>query len=232
MRSICRSINNIGRRTANASNCRPTCRTFTLIVNQNPITHPLLRKSIVQKVWSHSVVSNFSTEKTPEDSDGELPPIIIYEGAYCTKLRCLRVVSFGSSVFCTIGLPLGLAFTGMGGSVPFVGQVLIASTAIFISVSSTAFLQLVTHPYTVVLKEIPQKGNEGKTVALNDRVFRATRVGVYGQYRETEFTLKDAARITTSAHPFASVKIKGSFFYIFGRHFEDVPLRHALTNEL
>lgn len=224
-----RSISNIGLRTI-LNLRRPNYRTFTAVVNKkSAATHQSLRKSIV---GSNGSVSSFCTENAPVKSEDELPPIIIYEGAYCTKLRCLRIVSFGSSVFCTIGLPLGLAFTGMGGSVPFVGQVLIASTAIFISLSSTAFLQLVTHPYTVMLKEIPQKGNEGKTVALNDRVFRATRVGVYGQFRETEFTLKDAARLTTSAHPFASVKIKGSFFYIFGRHFEDVPLRHALTNEL
>ena len=224
-----RPISNIGLRTI-LNLRRPNYRTFTAVVNKkSAATHQSLRKSIV---GSNGSVSSFCTENAPVKSEDELPPIIIYEGAYCTKLRCLRIVSFGSSVFCTIGLPLGLAFTGMGGSVPFVGQVLIASTAIFISLSSTAFLQLVTHPYTVMLKEIPQKGNEGKTVALNDRVFRATRVGVYGQFRETEFTLKDAARLTTSAHPFASVKIKGSFFYIFGRHFEDVPLRHALTNEL
>ena len=164
------------------------------------------------------------------DSD-KATPIILYEGAYSTKLRCLRIVSFGSSVFCTVGLPLGLCFTGMGGSVPFVGQVLLASTAMLISLSSTAFLQVVTHPYTVVLKEIPQEVGESGIVELEKRVFRATRINFYGKFVETEFMMKDAARIKTSAHPFASVKIKGSFFYIFGRHMEDIPLRHGLTNE-
>ena len=216
-------------RTAASNLRRASCRTFVGITNDKHAISSSFRKHIDHRVWSSFSSSGFSTQSGADKSSGE--PIIVYEGAYCTKLRCLRVVSFTSSIFCTVGLPLGLAFTGMAGSVPFVGQVLIASTAIFISLSSTAFLQLVTHPYTVILKEIPQKHIEGEKIDQNNRMFRATRIGVYGQLKETEFLLKDAARITTSAHPFASVKIKGNFFYIFGRHIEDVPLRHALTNE-
>ena len=218
-------------RTATASLRRTSCRTFAGITNNKSAIDSSFRKHIGSGVWSSGSLSHFSTQNDKEEPAKELAPIVVYEGAYCTKLRCLRVVSFTSSIFCTVGLPLGLAFTGMAGSVPFVGQVLIASTAIFISLSSTAFLQLVTHPYTVILKEIPQKLNDGEIIDPKNRLFRATRIGVYGQMKETEFTLNDAARITTSAHPFASVKIKGNFFYIFGRHIQDVPLRHALTNE-
>ena len=118
----------------------------------------------------------------------------------------------------------------MGGTVPIVGQGLIATTAMLISVSSTTFLQLVTHPYTVALHELPQKLKEGETLDFNKRTFRATRYNLLGRSITTEFCIKDADRIKTG-HPFASVKIKGSYFYIFGRHIPDVPLRHALTSE-
>jgi hypothetical protein len=191
----------------------------------------MANNSLSQNFSGSSALRYLSTETVTETKDDDRTPIIIYEGAFSSKLRLLRIVSFGSSIFCTVGLPLGLGFTGMGGSVPFVGQVLIASTAILISLSSTAFLQVVTHPYTVVLKEIPQKVKEGEVLNNQNRVFRATRINVYGKYVETEFTMKEAERVKTSSHPFASVKIKGMYFYIFGRHIPDIPLRHGLTNE-
>ena len=173
-----------------------------------------------------------ATESLREEAETEISkPILVYEGKYSTKLWFLRVVSFGSSVFCCTGLPLGIGFTGMGGTVPIVGQVLIATTAMLISVSSTTFLQLVTHPYTVALHEIPQKLKEGEIPDFNKRLFRATRYNLLGKSIITEFYIKDADRIKTGGHPFASVKIKGSYFYIFGRHIPDVPLRHALTSE-
>lgn len=157
-------------------------------------------------------------------------PILIYEGKYSTKLRFLRIVSLGSSLFCCVGLPLGICFTGMGGTVPIVGQVLIGSTAALISISSTTFLQLVTHPYTVALHEMPQILKEGEVLEFNKRQFRATRYNLLGKSVTTDFCIKDADR-TKVGHPFASVKIKGLYFYIFGRHMSDVPLRHALTTE-
>lgn len=183
-----------------------------------------------QKLYC-SVLPRYLCSTTNKLDADKAAPIILYEGAYSTKLRYLRIISFGSSLFCTVGLPLGLCFTNIGGSVPFVGQLLIASTAMLISLSSTGFLQVVTHPYTVVLREIPQVVGESGVVDLDKRVFRATRINFYGKFVETEFMMKDASRITTSSQPFASVKIKGSYFYIFGRHMDDIALRHALTNE-
>jgi hypothetical protein len=210
-------------RTALSCQKRANSRTFMSLINHKSMSNNV----VCQKIFGDNAQRYLSTETKDDDRT----PIILYEGAYSSKLRLLRMVSFGSSIFCTVGLPLGLAFTGMAGSVPFVGQVLIASTAIVISLSSTAFLQVVTHPYTVVLKEIPQKLKEGEVLDVKNRVFRATRINVYGKYVETEFTLKEAERIKTSSHPFASVKIKGMYFYIFGRHMPDIVLRHGLTNE-
>ena len=214
-------------RTALSCQKKANCRSFMAMINHKSMAN----NSLSQNLSGSSALRYLSTETVTETKDDDRTPIIIYEGAFSSKLRLLRIVSFGSSIFCTVGLPLGLGFTGMGGSVPFVGQVLIASTAILISLSSTAFLQVVTHPYTVVLKEIPQKIKEGEVLNNQNRVFRATRINVYGKYVETEFTMKEAERVKTSSHPFASVKIKGMYFYIFGRHIPDIPLRHCLTNE-
>lgn len=206
---------------------RANSRSFMALINSKTVADG----SNFKNFHLGTLLRHQSTETATKSNDDDNTPIIIYEGAYSSKLRLLRIVSFGSSIFCTVGLPLGLGFTGMAGSVPFVGQVLIASTAILISLSSTAFLQVVTHPYTVVLKEIPLKLKEGEVLDNKNRLFRATRINVYGKFVETEFTMREAERIKTSSHPFASVKIKGSYFYIFGRHIPDIPLRHGLTNE-
>jgi predicted nucleotidyltransferase len=66
---------------------------------------------------------------------------------------------------------------------------------------------------------------------MDERRFKATRINVFGQIVETEFALKEAQRIT-SGHPFASVKIRGANFYIFGGRIEEKELRHRLTNEI
>ena len=189
-------------------------------------------KSCMKIICRQMATESQSNLSNPDNTNTESSaPIMIYEGKYSTKLWFLRVVSFGSSFFCCVGLPLGFSFTGMGGTVPIIGQVLIASTAMLISISSTTFLQLVTHPYTVALHELPQKLKEGEVLEFENRQFRATRLNLLGKKITTEFCIKDASRIKTG-HPFASVKIKGSYFYIFGRHIPDVPLRHALTSEI
>jgi hypothetical protein len=206
------------------------CRAFMSMgraANRIPMYHGEISTKSCMKMICRQMASESLSNPNTESS----APIMIYEGKYSTKLWFLRVVSFGSTFFCCVGLPLGFCFTGMAGTVPIIGQVLIASTAMLISISSTTFLQLVTHPYTVALHELPQKLKEGEVLEFENRQFRATRLNLLGKRITTEFCIKDASRIKTG-HPFASVKIKGSYFYIFGRHIPDVPLRHALTSEI
>lgn len=214
-------------RTAVSITRKVNCRAFmarasnSITINESKIN----LKPCMRMTHRHMASENVGEVETKVST-----PVLIYEGKYSTKLRFLRIVSLGSSLFCCVGLPLGICFTGMGGTVPIVGQVLIGSTAALISISSTTFLQLVTHPYTVALHEMPQILKEGEVQEFNKRQFRATRYNLLGKSVTTDFCIKDADR-TKVGHPFASVKIKGSYFYIFGRHMSDVPLRHALTTE-
>jgi len=107
------------------------------------------------------------------------------------------------------------------------GQVAIGGTALLTSLSSTVFLQAVTHPYVTSMHEIiDESACENDPIAV--RKFRATRLDIFGRFVSTDFVLSDAQRITGSAHPFASVQIKGQFFYIFGKNIDDVQIRHGL----
>ena len=153
--------------------------------------------------------------------------VAIYRGEFGNRLVWLRRVSFGSSMLSMIGIPV-VAFAGLGtGSVPFLGQVMIVGTALFTSLSSTAFLHLVTRPYCVSLVRLPPPHG----TATTDPVFRATRVNLFGNLDTTEFTMKDAVKISSGGHPFASVNIKSQNFYIFGGKIDDVGMRRALSNE-
>jgi hypothetical protein len=90
----------------------------------------------------------------------------------------------------------------------------------------------VTSPYVIQLSELCQTGvdKEGAD-AEADRTFVATRINVFGLLEDTKFHLKDAVRITSGGHPFASVKVDGKNLYIFGGKIADERLRRALTNE-
>ena len=72
---------------------------------------------------------------------------------------------------------------------------------------------------------------EDVPLLLNDPAFRATRVNLFGNLDATDFTMKDAVKVTSGGHPFASVNIKGQNFYIFGGKLDDTLMRRALTNE-
>ena len=157
---------------------------------------------------------------------------MIYTGEFGRRLVWLRRVSFGSSMLSMIGIPV-VAFAGLGtGSVPFLGQVMIVGTALFTSLSSTAFLHLVTRPYCVSLARLPPPAPApGGTAATADPAFRATRVNLFGNLDATDFTMKDAVKVTSGGHPFASVNIKGQNFYIFGGKLDDTLMKRTLTNE-
>jgi hypothetical protein len=72
---------------------------------------------------------------------------LVYEGQFGGKLKWLRRVSFASSLLSVTGIPI-IVFSGIGGgSIPLAGQVVIVGTALFTSLSSTAFLHAGTHDY-------------------------------------------------------------------------------------
>ena len=167
------------------------------------------------------------TSSSSQQSSSSSSEQVLYKGEFARKLTWLRRVSFASSVVSLIGIPT-VAFIGIGGgSVPLVGQVMIVGTALFTSLSSTAFLHVVTTPYCESLVEL----SSGPGTATAEKRMRATRINIYGNLETTDFTLKDATKLTSGGHPFASVKIKDRFFYIFGGKIEDVSLRRLLTNE-
>jgi hypothetical protein len=239
---------NITVKTLISNSKRINLRTFTAITG-NRLTSKLIGSIVRPKVWKHCLLCQFSDEASKPIGSAAAStdqlPIILYKGEYAGRLQWLRRVSLLSSIFCATVLPSGIV---MGvGSMSFAGQVSIVSTAILMSLSSTLFLQLITNPYTVALKEIPQLSIqqdklENKLVdkieaeiaekgVFDGRVFRATKINVFGQLIETEFTMKDAVKPTSGKHPFASVRIRGENFYIFGGDLSEIPLRHALSSE-
>ena len=177
--------------------------------------------------WRFSSIRSLATVEQPSSSSSSLSELVLYKGEFARKLTWLRRVSFASSVVSLIGIPT-VAFIGIGGgSVPLVGQVMIVGTALFTSLSSTAFLHVVTTPYCVSLVELPS----GPETSTSEKTMRATRLNIYGNLETTDFTRKDAIKLTSGGHPFASVRIKDRFFYIFGGKIEDVSLRRLLSNE-
>jgi hypothetical protein len=188
----------------------------------------MLSRRNMEKLCMKVVVSHLSTDPywdKEKNVNSPPEPIVIYEGIFAGKLRHLRIFSLGSALLSVFGLPL--AMTISSGNVSLVGPIAIISTAICISVSSTVFLQLVTAPYVAKLIEIPPL--EGVEVDFEDRVFKATRIDMFGRFVVNEFQMKDV--IKDEQHPFASVIIKGHYHYIFGGDM-DASLRRRLTGEI
>jgi hypothetical protein len=203
------------------------CRGLNIVANNKSHLYLPLRRN-VEKLCMKVVVSNLSSDPYwgKEKTLNPTPqPIVIYEGIFAGKLRHLRIFSLGSALLSAFGLPM--AMTISSGAVPVVGQIAIIGTAVAISVSSTVFLQLVTAPYVAKLIEIPPL--EGVEVDFEDRVFKATRIDMFGRFITNEFQMKDV--IKDEEHPFASVIIKGHYHYIFGGEM-DASLRHRLTSEI
>lgn len=209
---------------------KATCRALHIAASNKSYAYMPLSRNIT-KLRMNCVVSQLSTD---QDSDEGKPsteakllqePILLYEGEFTPNIRRLRIVSMGSSLLSAFGMPLALTIST--GSVPLIGQIAIISTALCISLSSTLFIQLVTFPYVTRLVEIPPL--EGVNVDFEDRVFKATRINVFAQYKVQEFKMKDVVK--DDNHPFASVKVNGSYYYIDGADL-DVTLRHRFSNEV
>jgi hypothetical protein len=203
------------------------CRGLNIVANNKLYAHMPLRRNM-EKLCMKVVVSHLSTDPywgKEKNMNPPPEPTVIYEGIFAGKLRHLRIFSLGSALLSAFGLPL--AMTISSGAVPLVGQIAIIGTAVCISVSSTVFLQLVTAPYVAKLIEIPPL--EGVEVDFEERVFKATRIDMFGRFIVNEFQMKDV--IKDEQHPFASVIIKGHYHYIFGGDM-DASLRHRLTSEI
>jgi len=153
---------------------------------------------------------------------------LIYEGIFAGKLRWLRRVSFLSSVVSMAGFPLVYLYGATTSSIPVIGQFMIVGTALFTSLSSTLFLQAITHPYVFQLHElIEERSEDTNEVKEKLRRFRASRLNVFGNATFCEFEISEAEKIAASVHPFATFKVKNKLHYVF-----DVKKDEALNRRL
>lgn len=156
---------------------------------------------------------------------------------HLTVAKPVSIISF---------LPQPVAVTVQSGVLPMAAQIAIAGTLFFSSVSSTALLQVVAHPYVCTLHEVLPAAADGSTPAPAadvegassasqapsqlDRRFKAMRYNWLGKPVVTEFTLRQADR--NVANPFSSFQVKpAGYFYIYGGEIKDVVVRRALTKE-
>ncbi len=182
-----------------------------------------------------SKVRYFSTEDiTPKSSTTPSSGKLVYEGTFSDKLKRLRRISLASSIFSSVGFPLLISY-GHSTTMPVVGQVALASTIIFTSVTSTVFLQAICYPYVTVLEDISStnanldiKSTDTK-LNLKDRKIRATRLNLMGNKVITEFMLSEVEKISASVHPFASFRVKETNYYVWKGNIADDELRLALT---
>lgn len=175
------------------------------------------------KRWSATKTSNPSTKTaTPAPIS---PPLVVYDGKFKSKLQWLRRVSLSSSVLSILGFPIAFQL-GATGSIPLVGQLMIAGTAIFTSVSSTIFLQTITSPYVAQLSELQEYSH----LPGPQRRFLAQRINLLGNLATTEFELKNVERVNSSMHPFATFcdTEKKQYYYIFDQDVKDATLKGKL----
>jgi hypothetical protein len=90
--------------------------------------------------------------------------------------------------------------------ISMVGQIAIFSTAAFTSLSSTIFLQVVTHPYVHSME--PVVDDSGKAA------FIANRIDMLGRLVPSAFDYSKAEPVSGSQHPFANHKIDDRYYYI------------------
>lgn len=152
----------------------------------------------------------------------------IYSGIYSEKMRLLRRVSIASSVGCGVGLPLALNM--ISSSLDPIAQIAVTGTAIFASLSSTLFLQLITHPYVVSLEEItpslPTLSADSRPEESVTMVrLRATRLSIMGFDSRSEFNLSEVRRIGGGEHPFATFAVKSQYYYVLGDSIKDDTIK-------
>ena len=113
----------------------------------------------------------------------------------------------------------------------------IAGTAIVASFSSTAFLQLFTHPYVISLQELPLSSLSSSSISpkeisdTKERRFLATRLNIFGNDVKSEFSLQDVRKINVSANPFASFSAQDQYYYINSESLNDAELKRAFNFE-
>ncbi len=150
---------------------------------------------------------------------------MIYEGPYANRLRRLRRLSVASSIIGGIGFPVTYVFGIPNSAVSMAGQIAIMGTTLFASLSSTAFLALVTHSYVTHLHELQPVPKDGQ------RRFRASRINMWGNPIVTEFTMADISKVTTSQNPYATCQAKKDYMYFHGKEMHDPNLRIIMTND-
>eukprot|EP01041_Mallomonas_annulata_P012149 gene12149-25497_t len=155
--------------------------------------------------------------------EADVTKVLIYKGNFAFQLRLLKQVSISSSILSMVGMPIALT---VNTGVPFAGQIAIASTALFTSVSSTLFLQALTYPYVSTLHELIPTSN-----APIDRKFVSERRNMLGMSYKSYFNLSQVEKVSASAHPFASFKANNSYYYVFGGNIADKEVRSALTKD-
>jgi len=156
-------------------------------------------------------------------------PKVIYEGPLAGTLHRLRVVSFTSSVVGVFGFPLTYIFGIPNSTISIAGQVVVVGTALFASLSSTAFLQLVTHPYVTKVEEYLPAAQDGQ------RRFRASKLTYSGKTSLTEFSLGDIKAVSSGQHPYATCQIgsgKKQYLYIHGKEMGDATLSRLMTSDM
>jgi hypothetical protein len=165
---------------------------------------------------------------SPQAEVPKQEPKLIYEGPFAGMLKRLRLVSFTSSVLGVVGFPLTYVFGIPNSTISIAGQVVVVGTALLASLSSTAFLQLVTHPYVTQMHEHIPVASDGQ------RRFRATKLGYYGNAIVTEFALTDIKSVTVGQHPYATCQIGGdkkAYMYVHAKELADAPLRRLMTSD-
>lgn len=196
-----------------ANICKRFLRTNGITTSKNILSVRVLHKRILLRPFSDSSLSETSST-------------VVYEGiqGFTKRLRWLRRVSLTSSVFSVVGLPLMIAMKMS--TVALIGQYAIVGSVIMSTVSSTALLQLLTHPYVVRIHEIKNVNR----VNIESRTFRAVRINVFGSFVETEFNLCDVEGNNKFVNPFASFRANKNYYYIVGSLISDVDLRKTLTS--
>ena len=135
----------------------------------------------------------------------------IYSGLFSSRIKWLRRLSLGSSIASASALPL-LNVLDIPLRVSATGAVAIFGTAFVTSFSSTIFLHFLTSPYITALR----------VMDMDKGLLHATRVNMIGGSIESEFNLKDCAKVNSSIHPFASFVVeiesgKKDYYYVYGQ---------------
>ena len=185
------------------------------------------RPAVIQRFMSAE-----TSAKGKEPSQAASSPVLIYEGPFAGTLKRLRRFSIASTTLAFVGFPLTAIFGIPNSSISLAGQVAVVGTSLLASVSSTFFLQLVTHPYVTQLYELkdasPREGVENKD---KERHFRAFRLNYFGNAVPVHFRLSELSKVQGSQHPYASCQANGTFMYYHGSHVAESALRVLLTND-